>query len=826
MVMNFRPTARAVLTVAYTLAIALLGYSAEALAVATTRLTTGSGGQVLISAETMFRDNDAQTVELVGNVQVQFEGQVLRCDRAVISAKTKMISAQGNLIIASPSAYVEGKQAEISYADNTGTIYDGFVKSGQVLFEGRVIRKTGSINYVAEKAHYTACTTCPAAWAFTGSTIDAEIGGYAFIKNSFLKVGGLPIFWLPYLVVPLKSERQTGFLFPSYDIESENFAFGLPFFWAISRSQDMTITPKLYTLRGLKGLLNYRYVLAEDSAGETNAGFFLFSDSVFSNDDQLPNRPGAERSGRWYLTHAHSLALPGGFINKTHLNFVSDLRYPRDFPEEIGGRGDAALENSISLAKNTEGMHSSIQAKYYINQLKSDPLEGNADAVHRFPEIRQSGVDRSFLDSRLFLRWDINYVNFAREDFAYDDVIVAANGSRSIDRTRGTGGSGFGSFQPLTDLIRTGQRLDLKPELSMPFRIGKYIDVLPTVQARHTQYSFNVTAPTGSNFDALPNRQSLKTKLAVRTQLSRVYDLENEHEPEDSLEESKVTDADRTPSSNEPESGIFSALQPKKAPPKPIRLKHEIEPEFSISGIPWLQQTNSTFFGDNTLAPIYLESQPVSDADFLSPKGLQFDYEDRITQRNIMSLVLNNRFVKKSWSGDSANYRQIVSIKNGTNYEFDKRDREMASNFSDIHTMIDVRLDQFETNAVVRYFPLHQVANTSARVLVRDQMGDFVQLSYAQSFSITENVADAGKKPDENIGVTLGYMHRYATIATTFNYLPIAYSPLDFGVKSWTATLDLRPPGSCWSLSATVGQALGDKIQFSFKPNFSFGGSF
>ncbi len=821
---SFRVSAFAILATALSFISSLLIFTATASAAMTARLTTGSGAPGFYSAATMFADNDAQTIQLVGNVVVQFEGELIRCDRAIINEKTKTISAEGNLIIASPSAYVEGKQAELSYRDNTGVVFDGFVKSGQVIFEGRVIRKIGPMNYVAEQAQYTACTTCPAAWSFTGASINAEIGGYAFIKNSFLKVGGIPIFWLPYLIVPLKSERQTGFLFPSYDIEGENFAIGLPFFWAISRSQDLTLTPKFYTLRGLKGLLNYRYILAEDSGGETNAGFFLFSDSIFANDSQLPNRPGAERSGRWYLTHSHSLVLPGGFVNTARMNFVSDLRYPRDFPEEIGGRGDAALENSLSLAKNSESLHTSIQAKYFINQLKSDPLDGNADAVHRFPEIRQSGVDRSVLNSRLFLRWDIAYVNFAREDFAYDDVVVAADGSRSIDRTRGAGGTNSGSFQSGTDLIRTGQRLDIKPEFSLPFRIGQYIDVLPTLQARHTQYSFNVTAPAGSSFDTLPNRQSVKPKIAFRTPFSRVYDLENE--PSETDEGIAAGTTGPAPASTEPESGIFAALQPKAAPPKPIRLKHEFEPEFAVSGIPWLQQTDSAFFGENTLAPIYLESQPVSNADFLSAKGLQFDYEDRITQRNIMSLVLNNRLVKKSWSGDAANYRQIISVKNGTNYEFDKRDREMAGNFSDIHTMVDVRLDHFETNAIVRYFPLHQVANTSARILFRDDRGDYIQLSYAQSFSITETISDANKRTEENIGVTVGYTHRYATVSTSANFNPVAYSPLNFEVKSWNATLALRPPGSCWSLNATVGQALGDKIQFSFKPNFSFGGSF
>lgn len=816
-------------------------YSQSSMGASTTKILTKDGGAVLISASSMFSDYEKQTVNLVGDVQLTFGGQSLRCDRAIMDKKTGKFIAEGNFVLASPTAYVEGSRAEISYEDSTGLIYDGFVKSGQVLFQGQVIRKTGPETYVAEKASYTACTTCPPAWSFSGSHIDAEIGAYAYIKSAWFYIAGFRFFWLPYLVVPLKSERQTGILFPSFDFEKGGIAFGVPFFWAISRSQDLTITPKIYfntkpdepssyEIRNLKALFNYRYVFTEDSGGEMNFGFS--DDQIFASDTNLPTLPGIDRSKRWFLSHNHLYNLPGGFINRAKLALVSDLRYPRDFPLEILGLGDPALENRLSLTKNSETLHSSIEAAYYVNQLKADPLDSNSDSVHRFPEFKQSGADRSLFGSRVFLRWDFNYVNFAREDLSYDDVIITTTEPfRQIDRTRGNGGTGSGTYQPGVDLIRTGQRLDLRPEISAPFRLGKYFDLLPSLQLRHTQYSFNVTVPQGTAFDVIPTRQYIRGRLALRTQLSKVYELDSAADDNDGFPEGAPTNAadtseSRSPSAEDPSVGIFSALQPPQPKPKPERLKHEIEPEISISGIPWLQQTDSTFFGDNSLSPIFVEGQPVSDSDFYSTKGLQFDYEDRITSRNIVSAQVSNRFVKKTWNGDTPSYRQIVLVKNGVSYEFDKPNRNANANFSDFYTTVDARFDHFDTNTSVRYFPLHRVFNTSSRARFIDSVGNYLQFSFSQNFLITENVEEAYAKRDENIGIAVGFVHRYATIATEINYLPATYSPIDFRMKSWSAFVNLKPPGDCWGLRATISHILSEEApRYSLGLDYNFGGA-
>ncbi|MES2856458.1 MAG: LPS assembly protein LptD, partial [Bdellovibrionota bacterium] len=361
-----------------------------------TRINTGFGTGLSVNADysEMTRENGNQIVELKGNVQIVYEQQYITCDRAIIHVNKQEIEAIGNLVINSTQAYVEGDGAVLSYKDNTAVIVNGFVKSGQVIFEGKVVKKTGVNTYEAETASFTACTTCPTAWTFGGSKIQAEIGGYAYIKNSVLRVANVPVFWLPYLIVPLKSERQTGILTPQFEYSNVNgTGISSSLFWAMSRSQDATITAKHYAKRGFKGLLNYRYMLSGESEGELDTGYIR--DRVFAGTPEVAGQDVGSRSNRWFVNYKHSYELPDGFIQKTKLAFASDLRYPHDFPQELKGRGEPALENRFSLTKNTERTHASMDAAYYINMLQANPIAGNGDAVHRWPEIRYSLVNRA-----------------------------------------------------------------------------------------------------------------------------------------------------------------------------------------------------------------------------------------------------------------------------------------------------------------------------------------------------------------------------------------------------------------------------------------------
>ena len=197
---------------------------------------------IRLSAADISRDYESKTIILQGNVEIAFDDQVLKCDKATVFQKTNEIHASGNILLASKDTVVEGTSIKFNYKTKLGQIQDGIVRSGQVAFEGEVLEKTGEQTYFGKKAQYTACTTCPAGWSFSGQEIDAEIGGYAYIKYPVLRIADFPIFILPRILIPLKSDRQSGLLVPSLDFSKKaGAAITQSYFWAINRSKDATL---------------------------------------------------------------------------------------------------------------------------------------------------------------------------------------------------------------------------------------------------------------------------------------------------------------------------------------------------------------------------------------------------------------------------------------------------------------------------------------------------------------------------------------------------------------------------------------------------------
>lgn len=789
------------------------------------RSNSGQGSGITISADKTFSDSNTQTMELTGHVQIVYDQQYLSCDHAVINRAKEEVFVEGNLVISSPQVYIEGDNATLSYKDNTGLITNGFVKSGPVIFEGRVVKKTGPQSYDAEDASFTACTTCPTAWTFSGSRIQAELGGYAYIKHARLRVANIPTLWLPYLIVPLKSERQTGLLIPSIDDNSDGgTALAQSFFWAISRSQDATMTAKYYTKRGLKGLLNYRYVLNSTSQGELNTG--LIHDNVFRDQENTVKVDPGSKINRFFINYNHSYDMPDGFSQKMKVNYVSDLRYPRDFPEEILGRGDAALENRFSLTRNTERTHASLDSSYYINQLHENVLDSNVESVHRVPELRYDVAERplssSGLLSGVLFNFHSDYVNFTRDSLAWDDVYTDTSGQKQIDRTHTQTGGGV--FDPNVDVIRTGQRLDLQPEISAPFRVGSILDVLPSVNFRHTQYSLNV--PSSPSFDPDPYRQYVRGRISLRTRFSRIYgDNSQAAEPPHVSVTNWSDDESRTADDLKK---VTAPVAP--TPVHPDVYRHEIEPEIVIAGVKDTHNTDAQtnpFLRTVAQVPSFLDSQPVSNTDFLGTRGIQFDYEDRLTNRNTISTFLSNRLVRKSWLPDgSTYYRQIASVKLGQSYDFDEvtANRPQRFPYSDISALLDIRLDHFETNTLVRYFPYHGKTNTSARARVMDDAGRYLEVNFAQNYLITIDTSEADRNRTETVGFLAGFKTRFVDFTGAVDFNPRDFASVSLDVKSWAMAMNIKPPGNCWGILLTLQQNLGDVLTKHLTFEYNFGG--
>lgn len=747
-------------------------------------------------ADEFDRDNETETVELRGNVQIVSNTQHLKADRAKINLRANQATLEGHVEITSAKTTIGGERVILDYEGGNGVIYNGYVQSGPVIFSGSVIQKTAADEFYVVEADYTTCSNCPATWNFTGSSIRAELGGYAYIKNSVLRFGSVPFFYLPYLIVPLKSDRQSGLLTPGFEQNSAGgLAISQSYFWAISRSTDATLTLKNYELRGAKGLANYRYQTDDFSGGEFDAG--TIRDRVFKDESRLNDwRSGGQRSApvdRWFVKYKHYQDLPDGWTHRLLVNNASDLQYPRDFPDETRNHGDSAMENRMSMTKNTRDSHFSVDSSYYVNMLQGDPLAGNEDAVHRLPEVRYAQLPKPVGKTGFYYSIDLNYTNFTRSGQAYDNLSVTPYGQRYVTNTcasptrygrePGCHRVDDGTFDPYVDLIRTGQRLDVQPSISYPVTLGTTFDLLPKLSYRETHYTFPIGDKTSTA------RRYLRAEIAGRTSFSRVFgDVENV---------------------------------------KGTRYKHEIRPEITYTTLPTVGQEAHPFFGfsPSTEVPTF-EGMSLSDADLVGTSGLQFDYRDRVYDRNLLTYSIVNTVVRKRWTGDTPVYDQIALVRLSQSYDRwkDQQDDPKKQPWSDISLLADLRFDRFQTYSLIRYFPYQKVSDTSARARVNDDAGRFFQVSMVRQYKIVSGQpADADGRVEDYIFGT-GFVSRYLNLMGKVTYDSVTANP-EKRIKSWAYIAQMKPPGDCWVITFIHDQITGGETNLKLGFEFTFDGT-
>ena len=159
-----------------------------------------------------------------------------------------------------------------------------------------LMKQRGENRYtILDNGSFTSCLPGSDTWSVVGSEIihDRE-EQVAEIWNARFKVGPVPIFYSPYLQLPVGDKRRSGFLIPNAKYTTTNyFEFYLPYYWNIAPNMDATITPHYMHRRGnIMWENEFRY-LSQAGAGLMELDY-LPSDKVY--EDEHPND---DSSRRW-----------------------------------------------------------------------------------------------------------------------------------------------------------------------------------------------------------------------------------------------------------------------------------------------------------------------------------------------------------------------------------------------------------------------------------------------------------------------------------------------------------------------------------------------
>lgn len=429
--------------------------------------------QINVTADSLSMKDRGTEIEGQGNVVVKRQEMTLKADQVSVNRETNDMEAAGHVSVDDPEWKIKfAERLRLNMTEEIGTIENGevFLEKGHLSLTGSRIQKLPGQSYHIDEGFFTTCL-CedgPPTWKISADVIDVTREGEGRIRRGVFYIMDVPVMYIPYAVFPVKSERQTGFLFPTFGTSSKRgFWYMQPFYWAISKSSDATVTFDIETKARVGFLGEYRTMFSRDAQAQMDVSYF---NETFRNnpDSVIKDRTIAEchtKAGggidcdvipqnRWSVVAKHRQTGSSGWTTYSDIALFSDDFFVREMTHNLHFNFDQERDiktsrYSLSRAGFLRSWgDATLQGEWDFYQ---DFIQADKRTLQRTPQIAFTG--RTVLwNTPLELRWraaGINYLSQAAPD---------------------------------------GLRIDLRPELLLPFNLANYVHGSLSVAPRETAY--------------------------------------------------------------------------------------------------------------------------------------------------------------------------------------------------------------------------------------------------------------------------------------------------------------------------------------------------
>lgn len=308
-----------------------------------------------------------------GNVDIQQGNSRLQSDEVLLHQKQvegqpdpiRTVDAVGNVHYDDNQVILKGPKAWSNLNTKDTNVWDGDYQ--MVDRQGRgtadLMKQRGNNRYtILENGTFTSCLPGSNTWSVVGSEViqDRE-EELAEIWNARFKIGPVPVFYSPYLQLPIGDKRRSGFLIPNAKYSSNSgLEFTLPYYWNIAPNFDATITPHYMEERGMQWQNEFRY-LTQAGAGLMEFDYLLSDDEY--KDDVAKNPEGDER--RWLFYWNHSGVMDQVWRFNIDYTKVSDPSYFNDFDSKYGSSTDGYATQKFSVGYANENFDATLSTKQF-----------------------------------------------------------------------------------------------------------------------------------------------------------------------------------------------------------------------------------------------------------------------------------------------------------------------------------------------------------------------------------------------------------------------------------------------------------------------------
>lgn len=291
-------------------------------------------------------------ISLEDNVIIRQGARKLRAETMFYDQASGDASLKGQVEIRQPGVWVQGDKAQV----NLGSNHAQFTGGEFVLHETHLRGAAGSIEQrsdglvVLRDGMVTSCEPGSESWVIQGDKLSINPHtNQGSGRNVAIKMGGVPVFYAPYLTFPVGSQRQSGLLVPAIGTSEGGLDLTIPWYWNIAPNMDATLAPRYAAGHGAmleaeyrllnrfsENALSFAYLANDEGGGDPDVDA-----AIAGGLDENLLRP-YKGEDRWLVDFDHK----GGGAT----NWYSDINYTR--ASDIDYFRDLAVA-SFEVANNT-----------------------------------------------------------------------------------------------------------------------------------------------------------------------------------------------------------------------------------------------------------------------------------------------------------------------------------------------------------------------------------------------------------------------------------------------------------------------------------------
>ncbi len=232
--------------------------------------TSSSGLDFLANAEdvkytggSVVFEMEKKSIDIRTNGVLEYGTMKLTADHINLDTVDRELYAEGDPLI-EDSEDIAGYQMGYDFENRTGAVRQGVTTFDGYFYVGEEITRFPDSTLKICNSRMTSCDLEEPHYHFWADKMKMRMGDKVVAKPMVLKVGNVPIFALPFFFKTLKTGRQSGILFPSFDFgwssREGRYIRDFGYYWATNEYMDFVFEADYNERRDFGYRLSNRYV--------------------------------------------------------------------------------------------------------------------------------------------------------------------------------------------------------------------------------------------------------------------------------------------------------------------------------------------------------------------------------------------------------------------------------------------------------------------------------------------------------------------------------------------------------------------------------------